>query len=284
MPHKAYSITHGEHGFADDKWDFGFIKEAFDKNNVSIEQVRSLPETERAFVIAPGFEWYEYEEKLSEELSKIKKVVLFLTSDELGVFQIEKIDHPDIHIWIQYPYREKHKQYHKMPVGSPSRIGEFVPEYPTKIYDAFFSGQITHPRRRELAEVMPSIKNSLFNPTAGFTQGYGPEEYYKLLSQSKIVPCPAGVASIDSFRFFESLEMMAIPIGDTKSSSNEPFDFWTFVFGKNEIEKTDDWNNLQQMIDGILKDYPANLHRIVAWWIKYKRDFANKIMEQINEH
>ena len=283
MTHKAYSISHGEHGFADDKWDFGFIKEAFNKNNVAVEKVRSLPEVERAFVIAPGFEWYEHEEKLSNELSKIGKVVLFITSDELGVFQVEKISHPDIKIWIQYPYK-KHKNYYKMPVGSPSRIGDFIPEYPEKIYDAFFSGQITHDRRRELAEVMPNIKNSLFNPTAGFTQGYGPEEYYKLLSQSKIVPCPAGVASIDSFRFFESVEMMAIPIGDIKSSSNEPFDFWTFVFGENEIEKTNDWNDLQKMIDGILKDYPANLHRLVAWWIRYKRDFANKIMEQINEH
>ena len=283
MSHIAYSLSHGDHGFADEKWDFGLLKETFSRNKITIKQTRSLPEVEKAFVVVPGFEWHQNEEILNEELSKIKKVVLFITSDELGVFDVEKIDHLDIKIWIQYPYK-KHKHYYRMPVGSPSRIGDFIPEYPTKIYNAFFSGQITHDRRRELADVMPNIKDSLFNPTAGFTQGYGPEEYYKLLSESKIVPCPAGVASIDSFRFFESIEMMAIPIGDIKSSANELFDFWTFVFGNNEIEKTDDWNNLQNMIDGILKDYPANMHRIVAWWIKYKRDFANKIMEQINEH
>ena len=36
MFHKAYSISHGNHGFANDKWDFGFIKEAFDKNGALI--------------------------------------------------------------------------------------------------------------------------------------------------------------------------------------------------------------------------------------------------------
>lgn len=283
MSHKAYSISHGDHSFADEKWDFGFIKEAFDKNNISVKRVKTIPKTKRAFVVAPGFEWTGMEEKLNENLNKVDKVILFITADELGVFDLTKISHPDIKIWIQYPYK-KHKQYYKMPVGSPSRIIDFIPEYPEKIYDAFFSGQITHPRREELAAIMPKIKNSLFNPTAGFTQGYGPEEYYKLLSQSKIVPCPAGAASIDSFRFFESIEMMAIPIGDTKSSKNESFDFWTFLFGENDFPKTDNWKVLERMIGEILSDYPANLHRLVSWWIKYKRDFAIQIMEQINEH
>jgi hypothetical protein len=282
MLYKAYSISHGQHGFADDKWDFGFLKEAFDRNNVLVKQVKSLPKVKKAFVVAPGFEWTGSEEELNRNLNNIEKVVLFITSDELGVFDIEKISHPNIKIWVQYPY-EKHRNYYKMPVGSPSRIVDFIPEYPEKKYDAFFSGQITHSRRKELAEVMPMVKNSLFNPTEGFTQGYGPEEYYKLLSQSKIVPCPAGAASIDSFRFFESIEMMAIPIGDTKSSSDESFDFWTFVFGENDIVKTDNWKMLPKIIRKTLVNYPANLHQTVSWWIKYKRDFANKIMEQINE-
>lgn len=282
MKYKAYSISHGQHGFADDKWDFGFLKEAFDRNDVVVKQVRTLPKVKKAFVVAPGFEWTGSEEKLNEHLSNIEKVVLFITSDELGVFEVEKIIHPNIKIWIQYPY-EKHKDYYRMPLGSPSRIVDFVPEYPEKKYDAFFSGQITHVRRRELAEFMPNIKNSLFNPTEGFTQGYGPEEYYRLLSQSRIAPCPAGVASIDSFRFFEAIEMMAIPIGDMRDSSNEFFDFWTFVFGENDISKTDNWKMLRKMTARLLSNYPNNLHQIVAWWIKYKRDFANKIMEQINE-
>jgi hypothetical protein len=282
MSYKAYSISHGEHGFADDKWDFGFLKEAFDRNNVLVKQVRSIPKAKKAFVVAPGFEWTGSEEELNKNLNNVEKVVLFITSDELGVFDIEKISHPNIKIWVQYPY-EKHSNYYKMPVGSPSRIIDFIPEYPEKKYDAFFSGQITHSRRKELAEIMPNLKNSLFNPTEGFTQGYGPEEYYRLLSQSKIVPCPAGVASIDSFRFFEAIEMMAIPIGDTKNSSDEPFDFWTFVFGENDIIKTDNWNTLPKIVRRTLSNYPANLHQIVSWWVKYKRDFANKIMEQINE-
>jgi hypothetical protein len=36
------------------------------------------------------------------------------------------------------------------------------------------------------------------------------------------------------------------------------------------------------MLSSILEDYPRNMHNVVAWWIKYKRDLSIKIMRQIN--
>jgi hypothetical protein len=281
---KAYLLALDGKSFADHKWDFGFIKEAFDRNGIEYIKTDSLPEVDKAFVVICGFENRRFPTKVSEELNKIKKVVLFITGDETGIFMVDKVSHPDIKIWIQSPYPDKHGKFYKMPIGCPSHMKDNLPEYTNKKNDAFFSGQITHDRRKELAEAMPNVPNALFNPTAGFTQGYEPKEYYKHLLESKIVPSPAGTATVDSFRFYEALEMLALPIGDLKNSVNEEQNFWDFTFEQSTpfIPKTNNWHEVPGIIEKGVSDYPGNMHRAVSWWIKYKRDFAYKIMEQLN--
>ena len=280
----AYLLAIDGKSFPHHKWDFGFIKESFDKNKIECVEATTLPECDRAFVVIAGFENKNNTKEVLQELQKIKKVVLFITGDERGTFRADKLSHPDIKIWIQSPYPDRHRPFYKMPIGCPSHMKDNLPDYTNKKNDAFFSGQITHPRRRELAESMPNIENVLFNPTAGFTQGYRPSEYYKHLLESIVVPSPAGTSTIDSFRFYEAIEMLAIPVGDLKSSTNEEYNFWDFVFEKETptIPKTNNWNELPGIVNKAVSDYPANMHRIVSWWIMYKRDFAYKIMEQIN--
>jgi hypothetical protein len=282
---KAYLLAVDGKSFPDHKWDFGFIKEAFDKNKIEYVETTKLPECEKAFVVIAGYEHKNSIKEVLQELQKIKKVVLFITGDERGVFRADKLFHPNIKIWIQSPYLDRHEQFYKMPIGCPSHMKNNLPEYTTKKNYVFFSGQITHDRRKELAEFMPTIPNVLFNPTAGFTQGYQPTEYYQHLLESIVVPSPAGTATIDSFRFYEAIEMLAIPIGDLKDSSGYVYNFWDFVFEEEThfIPKTSNWKKLSKIAQQSIRDYPANMHRIVSWWIKYKRDFAYKIMEQINE-
>jgi hypothetical protein len=280
---KAYLLAVDGKSFPDHKWDFGFVKEAFDKNKITYEEVTSLPKVDKAFVVICGFENRSLTEEVARELRKVQKVVLFVTADERGLFRADKIAHHNIDIWIQSPYPGRHDQFNKMPIGCPSHMKDNLPEYANKKNDVFFSGQITHDRRKQLAEVMPNIPNGLFNPTPGFTQGYEPKEYYKHILESKITPCPAGTSTIDSFRFYEALEMLSLPIGDNRSSSNEKYDYWDFVFEQNTpVPKTSNWYNLPEITKNVLYDYPADMHRAVSWWIKYKRDFAYKIMEQIN--
>lgn len=279
----AYSISIKGNGFPDDKWDFGFLKEAFDKKHVEVVRVKHLPECERAFVVAPGFEWHGMEEVLSYELSKVGRVVLFITADELGVFNVEQIVHPNIEIWIQYPY-PKHQNYNKLPLGVPSHIRQHLPEYPTKTSTAYFSGQVTHQRRQQLAEAIPSVDGAVYRFTAGFTQGETPKDYYNLLSSAKFAPAPAGTATIDSFRFYEAIEMLCVPIADRVSSIGEDYGFWEILFETMPIEQISDWHNINEVISNLSNDYPSNLHQIVSWWIKQKRDFANKIVEQLYEH
>lgn len=275
----AYIFSLNPLDTADGKWDYGLLDETFKRKNVNQISVSSLSETDRAFVVIPGGGNAGKEEEINNELSKINRVVLFITGDECALFNVDKIKHNNISIWIQTPH-DKHEKYNRFFIGPASHIKNNIPKYTEKKYDLFFSGQITHQRRQELARIMPRMKNSLYKPTEGFAQGDPPNEYYQNMAASKVVPAPSGAAVIDNFRFFEALEMLALPIGDLKEAGGKEKHFYEYVYGKTvPVPLTHDWHQLPKIMLEIMNDYPANMHKAVCWWIKYKRDFANKIME-----
>ena len=280
--YNAYLYSHDGQDYANDKWDYGLLKEIFDKHGVDQIRVTEITNSDRAFVVIPGPQTAGNEELLSNELNKLSRVVLFINGDENARFDVSKIRHPNIEIWVQYPH-EKHDQYNKMPIGVPQHLKDNVPEYKEKEYDVYFGGQITHARRKELASVMPMLNNSLYGPTKGFSLGDKPKDYYAKLSSAKIAPCPSGAAVIDTFRFFEAIELLTLPIADKLDPSMTETKFYMKMFGTEfPVESVDNWNNIQELIPELLENYPNNMHRVVSWWIKYKRDLGIKIMEQIN--
>jgi len=278
----AYLYSHDGQDYANDKWDYGLLKEIFDKHGVDQTRVTEIPKADKAFVVIPGPQTAGNEELLSNELNKLSRVVLFINGDENARFDVSKIRHSNIEIWIQYPH-EKHDQYNKMPIGVPQHLKDNAPEYKEKEYDLYFGGQITHSRRKELALVMPILKNSLYGPTRGFSLGDKPKDYYAKLSSAKIAPCPSGAAVIDTFRFFESIELLTLPIADKLDPSMTETKFYMKMFGPEfPVQSVDNWNNIEKLITELLDNYPNNMHRVVGWWIKYKRDLGIKIMEQLN--
>jgi hypothetical protein len=279
---KAYLYSINPLDSADGKWDYGLLKQTFDRNHIEQITVKHIPSEERAFVVIPGQGNAGKENVISKELQNLERVVLFITGDESACFNIDKISHPNIEIWVQYPH-QKHEKYNKFFIGAPQHIKDNLPNYPIKEYDVYFGGQITHQRRKELGEAMPGLPNSLYKPTAGFAQGDAPKDYYAAISKSRIAPCPAGAQVIDTFRFFESIEMLCLPIGDLVDSKGVEKDFFTYVGAEDiPIIKTNNWHNLEKLLPELLIDYPRNMHQVVCWWIKYKRDFSIKIMRQIN--
>ena len=278
----AYLYSHDEKDYASDKWDYGLIKQIFDKYEINQIKVTKIPESERAFVVIPGPQTAGNEDKLSNELKNINRVVLFINGDENATFNASKIKHPNIEIWIQYPH-EKHGEYNKMPIGVPQHLQENSPEYKEKEYDVYFGGQITQQRRVELSHVMPTLNNSLYGPTKGFSQGDKPKDYYAKLASAKIAPCPSGAAVIDTFRFFESIELLTLPVADTINPKGIQTDFYKNMFGVNvPFNYVSNWNELNKLVPKLLDQYPNNMHQVVCWWIKQKRDLGIKIMRQIN--
>lgn len=279
----AYLYSPDGETFSSHKADFGFLKEAFEINQTNIVEVTDIPKTDRAFVVIPGHESVGKEEEISNQISNISRVILFVTADEGGFLNVDKITHDNMQVWIQSPFH-KHKKYNGFPIGAPSTLSKYLPEYTAKTNDIFFSGQITHQRRQELAIALRRMKTPWFNLTNGFMEGYAPEEYYKHMAESRICPAPAGNITIDSFRFYEAIEMMSIPIGDTKSSSGDTYDFYGHLFHEIPVIRTENWRKLSSISSRLLENYNARLQNVVSWWIKYKRDFRYKIMEQLNEH
>ena len=279
---KCYLYSFNKEDCAADKWDYGLLKEIFNKYNIEQIKVNALPIEDRAFVVIPGPQNIGHEKHIAKELQNISRLVLFITGDEEGVFDIDRIDHPNAEIWIQYPHK-KHEKYNKFPIGVPQHLKNNLPNYKTKTYDVFFAGQITHQRREQLAGAIALVNNALYKPTDGFARGDKPIHYYDNLASSRIAACPAGAVVIDSFRLFEAIEMMSLPIADLIDSSGLEDDFYQRLF--NEVVpfyKTKDWNELPNLTLRLLEDYPNNMHTVVCWWIKYKRDFGIKLMRQIN--
>jgi hypothetical protein len=280
---KCYLYSFNEEDCAADKWDYGLLKEVFDKYEVDQVKVTSIPKADRGFVVIPGPQNIGHEEDINTQIQNISRLVLFITGDEEGKFDISKISHSNAEIWIQYPH-EQHKDYNKLPIGVPQHLKKFAPEYPSKDNDLYFGGQITHSRRKQLAKVMPTLPNAVFKPTAGFAQGDKPIDYYRILASSKIAPAPSGAVVIDSFRFFEAIEMLCLPIADSIDPKGNSLDFYNYIFGYDiPVEHVSNWSELRKLVPELLNQYPKNMHNVVAWWIKYKRDLGIKIMRQVSE-
>jgi hypothetical protein len=279
----AYLYSFNEEDCAADKWDYGLLKEVFDKYSIDQIKVTSIPKVDRAFVVVPGPQNLGHEDDINKEIQNLSRLVLFITGDEESRFDISKINHPNAEIWVQY-FNESNKQYNKLPIGVPQHLKQFIPDYPIKDYDLYFGGQITHSRRQQLAKAIKTMPNTLYKPTEGFAQGDQPIDYYRNLASARIAPAPSGAVTIDSFRFFEAIEMLCLPIGDSVDSKDRDIDFYNILFEENiPVSFVSNWADLRFLVPELLNQYPKNMHKVVCWWIKYKRDLGIKIMRQINE-
>lgn len=114
------------------------------------------------------------------------------------------------------------------PLVYPIPIGTFVDfdndlyikPMPERKYDFTFIGQIPHTGTRDgfKRNLDALIKNTgskykyFIQYTSGFNSGLSHDEYLELLNDSKIVLCPQGAYSLETFRFFEAIKMGAFPM------------------------------------------------------------------------
>ena len=277
-------------------WDYGFLEDFISGNMwkpdnfpvFEVREVHRLPKDDVAIVVLPARHHRNLEEELNKELSRIKKVVLFLMGDEEAEFKVEEIQHDNIDIWIQNPHPGRHDQYNKIGTGYPPQSQEILPTLkPKKDLNLYFSGQITHDRRVEMIGVLnhyeSEIGKSQVNSTKGFTQGVDHKTYYEGMVRAKAAPAPSGAVIPDSFRLFEGLESMAVPIADEKSPDGKIDNYWDWLFGETvPFPRLIQWDRLYGIMHDILENYPKDMHQITCWWIAKKREFAYKVCEQLN--
>jgi hypothetical protein len=274
------------------QWDYGFLKDflegkmwrTYNWQGFDIKKVDKIPNGGSAIVVIPARHHKGLEKKVDEQLHNLNRVVVFLMGDEEADFDVELIKHPNRHIWVQNPHRDKHDEYNRLGTGYPQHIDI---KYADKDKDIFFAGQVTHKRRVELTDILLDMNDSKVHVlrTRGFTQGDKPEVYYYNMARAKIAPAPSGAVIPDSFRLFEALEAMAIPVADQKCPNDEIIhDYWDWLFQEDTpFPKVVSWDRLFGLREELLAEWPHNMHKITAWWIEYKRNFAYKVMGQLDE-
>ena len=287
----AYILSITDAANLQDQWDFGLVKDLLEGKlwrppywkDIYIKTATTLKKEEEAIVLIAARHHKELEQEVNKEINKLKKCILFLMGDEEADFDINKIKHENIYIWVQNPHIGKHDNYYRLGTGYPQHIHSNLPDYTEKDTVVYFSGQVTHQRREELIEALQMVEyTKQVNPTEGFTQGEEPKDYYYNLSRAKIAPAPSGAVIPDSFRLFEALECMAIPIADQKTAKGETMEYWDWLFGEiTPFPKVNNWFVIETIIDEVLLDYPHNIHKQTQWWIHYKRKIANILMDQV---
>lgn len=279
-----------------DYWDYGFLNDfiaggvwqlpGFPK--FKTHEVDKLPKDDSAIVVVPARHHAGFEEKINTQLQRIDNVVLFLMGDEEADFVVEKIEHPSIHVWVQNPHPGRHDQYDKLGTTYPPQSQQILPKLkPSKKLNAYFSGQITHKRRQDMWDIITHYESEAgkckFERTRGFTQGVPHEQYYQDMVSARVVPCPSGAVIPDSFRLFEALECMAVPFADNKNSQGTVKDYWEWLFDSDvPFPRINEWDRFYGLMNETLDEWPENVFEITAWWIKYKREFAYKVKEQLD--
>lgn len=281
-------------------WDMGMLEDVFANKmwkpatSYEFEVVDSLEAVqEGAVIVFPARAQVDYLKELNALLKPLKWVVLLLTGDEEASFPVEKVNHPNIKIWVMSPRPDRHEQYGKLGTGYPPQALEWLPQYQAEAderpLDYFFAGQITHPRREEMAKQIAVIEEfehanhltGLFVPTKGFTQGEPHDLYYKSMANAKVAFAPSGPETPDSFRLFEALEAGCIPLADTRDPKGLfPDNYWQWFFnGDVPFPIIKDYEQeLQGFTIAAVENWKPLSNKIFAWWQNYKRDLAYRIM------
>ncbi len=276
-------------------WDYGLLNDFLNGNlwqppnfpEFDYYEGDEVEESDIAVVVIPARHHADKINEINKQLIKSKKVVLFLMGDEEHIFPVEKIKHGSIYIWVQNPQPGRHDKYSKLGTGYPPFARKYLgKKRPKKTTDVFFAGQVTHKRRHDMIANLEDYNERYGHcdilKTEGFTQGYTAPGYYKRFEAAKIAPAPSGPETPDSFRLFEALEAMAIPLADECDPHNRIDGYWNWLFDQDcPFPLVKEWDNLTGFTINQLEAWPENVNRQTAWWIRWKRDFAYKVCSQI---
>ena len=248
-------------------WDQAFIEDIFE----------SLPSADRTVVVVPGAYQGDCVANINKELSKYRKVLAIVTSDEECKFPLHRLSHPDMLIYGQYG-----GALLNIPLGYTPQTRKELKRigYVSKSTPWYFAGQINHSRRRLMAGVLNAYDadHNKFFPTAGFAQGAQPWHYFENMSRTCAVPCPPGNETQDSFRVYEALESGAVPIVDRFSAQGNG-DYWSRLFPHAPFPVIDSYEQLPFAIEKAQSKSYRNT--VFAWWIAEKMKWRQQFKEAL---
>ena len=211
-------------------------------------------------------------QSLARLATELDWIIFVSIGDEGCYFPYHLLQHKNTRLWIQTPKPERVRADRYLIEGYPANCHEMlgkVGDIPRDL-SWFFAGQITHDRRKEFADSLWNCPpRSIFWQTDGFGKGYSPEDYFYYMRRSKIVPCPAGPLTPDSFRFAEALEAGAVPILDAYAPDGVK-GYWEMVLGSHPFHVVEDWATLPKVMEEILRNFEYEQRLTQYWWKHYK--------------
>lgn len=225
-----------------------------------------------------------YISQLNDDLKQFNWCLVILTANEYGSKYYQKIKHPNMKLWLQSPAPDDVADRF-LGLGYPTFIPAQEIKYPKKRkYDWFFAGQVNHQRRVECVNELKRLTNGKLLATAGFNQGYDYNEYINYMANAKLVPCPGGPETPDSFRVYEALEVGCIPIVD-KHYGRSYYDgnYWEKLFGAVPFPVIDDWTNLPRIMGEQLDAWDNRSHHVSDWWQTTKAEIVKNLYADVHE-
>lgn len=280
-------------------WDQGILEDTFAKGEFEhhigfdwIPEEEVPADRTGAVVVINGRTHIEDTERLNQDIARLRWCLLIITGDEEALFPWREVHHPLMKVWVQLPRMNEHNDTSfKLVNGyrptTRALLAQIEPQERT--LDWFFAGQINHDRREEcyavLKQFSPVYPNSRLFITRRFGEEIVPyEDYIKLLAITKVVPCPSGIETPDSFRVYEALEAGCIPIVDAFSTKNQAPGFWHYLFGNDiPFPIVDYWEKFPAVVDQLLKEYPSNANKVFAWWQLKKRELFWRLIDDVKE-
>jgi hypothetical protein len=278
-------------------WDAAFPRYILDSAETcdhieGLDLATQLPQPS-AVICIPGRHMRDEYPKINRAAANFDKVIFLIFGDEEHLFIPETLGHKNQRIWcFMPPYPPTSTCIDRVAVnGWPTGCREMIAEQREIVAGVrdlnwSFLGQVTHARRTQCAEAARKLKMGEFFGTEGFTQGKPRAEYYRYLCRSKIVLCPSGPVTPDSFRVAEALEANCIPIVDELTPNpTYPPGYFNYAFGG--VVKLpfptiqDDWSLLPQIVEHVLSDYVQYFFKCARFWANYKMGLVETMRKDL---
>lgn len=255
----------------------------------AFRHVESIHDTERgegAVVVVPARHHADPHRvrMLLERLDTLDWSLVVLTGDEEAAFPARSLLRRNgirRAVWVQTPKPSRiSDEMVAVPNGYAPEVRAELARHPgsPRPLDWYFSGQITHERRVEMAKVLTTMDFGQLRETAGFTQGVDRPTYAAEMVQAKLAPCPSGPITPDTFRFAEACEAGAIPIVDDGGCG---YDYWHQLGGALPFPIIAEWAGFADLAVELVEEYPMRATRVQAWWLALKRTLAWRLYDDL---
>ena len=147
-----------------------------------------------------------------------------------------------------------------------------------------FTGEIKA-SRVDMAAALQGLEPSLLTRTASISDRHAKKlsksDYDAVLEDTIFSPCPMGNVILETWRFYESLELGCIPLVERRSS----LDYFNRLFGPHPIPTFSDWASARRYAEASLADRSALARlqsEIGAWWMARKDETRANVLRHVD--